>query len=76
MWDTSLIDGPLADPSDTAGYRLNVAPTVVCDAIEPYRVTPTKKLRQFFGAPTHRFVFPDEATARGLLAEYWIEDEA
>ena len=83
------ISAPIYDPEETDaegnvtravigwqdGYRLNVAPTVMCDELEPYRVTPNEKLRGFFGAQTYRLLFPDEATARGLMAEYWVESE-
>lgn len=74
-WNASLIDGPIEDPNDPTGYRLNVAPSVVCDEIEPYRVSPNEKLRRFAGAQTHRFLFPDEQTARALLGGFWIEGE-
>lgn len=57
------------------GYRLNVAPTVMSDALEPFRVTPGKRLRTFAGAQTYRLLFADEAEARLYLPEYWFEAE-
>jgi hypothetical protein len=57
------------------GYHLNVAPSVYTEALEPYRATPRNPRRVFSGAETIYLRFEDEAEARSMLADYWVEDE-
>ena len=86
-WDTSRIDGPI--PSFTflgldeqgqpifgdplPAYNLNIAPSVMTPALEPFRIEPQSPKRVFAGDPqdTVFLTFASEAEAREHLAEYW-----
>lgn len=72
-WNPALIDGPISIASDPTGYHLNVAPTVMTPALEPYRIVPATPERVFESASTVFLRFTSEAEARSLLSAYWIE---
>jgi hypothetical protein len=77
-WNPSLVDGPIEVHRDGElldGYHLNIAPWLMTDDLAAYAVTPENPVRIFAGGSTGWLKFPDEATARALLADYWIEDE-
>jgi hypothetical protein len=76
-WHTSLIDGPIEiyrDGELLEGYHLNVAPWLVTEGLAAYAVVPGNPVRIMLGGATGWLKFPDEVTARVLLADYWIED--
>jgi hypothetical protein len=88
-WNPSLIDGPLTiytfgEPDadgvrevtgTVPGYHLNVAPWLVTEEAAPYVQEPATPSCTFAGGSTGFLKFPDEATARALLADYWIEGD-
>jgi hypothetical protein len=55
------------------GYHVNIAPQAYTAEMEPYAVTPTLPRRVFAGAETVFLRFADEAEARLVLAQYWME---
>jgi hypothetical protein len=46
----------------------------VTEELAFYAVTPENPVRIFAGGSTGWLKFPDEATARVLLADYWIDE--
>lgn len=86
-WNQSLIDGPITvylygEPDENGvlavlgtvpGYHLNVAPWLLTDELTQYAVEPQNPQRYFAGGSQAFLKFPDEATARELLADYWTE---
>lgn len=89
---TSEIDGPIAvpgDPDPVTGevltwrpeYHLN-APLALfnanAEAMTPYRIFPASPSRIYAGdlAETVFLRFPDEATARAVLAAFWADPGA
>jgi hypothetical protein len=75
MWNSSLLDGPITIDG-APGYHLNVAPDIVGQELDAFRVFPDSPERQFAGADTVFLAFADEAQAREHLAVWWIEAEA
>ena len=87
-WNPALIDGPITvytygEPDADGvrpvtgtidGYHINVAPHLVTEELAVYAVVPENPARIFAGGSTGWLKFPDEATARALLADYWIDD--
>lgn len=57
------------------GYHINVAPEVYTPELEPYRTAPRNPRRVFAGAETVFLRFADEAEARAVLGDYWVEVE-
>ena len=88
-WNPALIDGPITvytygEPDADGvrpvtgtidGYHINVAPHLVTEELAVYAVVPENPARIFAGGSTGWLKFPDEATAKLLLADYWIEPE-
>ena len=74
-WNSSLIDGPISIPGVT-GYHLNIAPHLLTEEVEVYALVPENPQRYFAGGSQAFLKFPDEATAKLLLADYWIDDAA
>ena len=62
-------------PGTIPGYHLNVAPDIVGQEIDAFRVFPDSPERQFAGADTVFLAFADEAQAREHLAVWWIETQ-
>jgi hypothetical protein len=89
-WLSSLIDGPITvytygEPDadgvrpvtgTVPGYHLNIAPWLMTDELAVYSVVPQAPARIFAGGSTGFLKFPDEATAKALLADYWIKPGA
>lgn len=84
-WNTSIVDGPIPIEG-VSGYHLNLAPAAVPAEAVAYLVTPEPftPARTFAGDvqaqdgtwPATAFLrFPDEATARAVLAGLWMEPE-
>lgn len=90
MWNASQVNGPLNIPiygppaedgslpiiGEVPGYHLNACPSLASDALAPYVVEPQAPVNVWAGAPTLFLKFPDEATAKSALADYWIEQDA
>jgi hypothetical protein len=88
-WNPSLTDGPITvytygEPDADGirqvtgtipGYHINIAPWLMTDELAVYAVEPQNPMRVFAGGSTGFLKFPDEATARALLADYWIEGD-
>lgn len=53
------------------GYHLNMPADAVPEAAKPYLVDPAEPARVLAGTDTAFLKFPDEATARTVLAEFW-----
>ena len=89
-WNPALIDGPLTiytlgEPDadgvrevtgTVPGYHLNIAPWLMTEDMAPYTQEPNTPSVVFAGGATGFLKFPDEATARAVLADYWIDDAA
>ena len=78
-WNPSVIDGPIdvyRDDAPVPGYHLNIAPWLMTDELATYAVEPQEPARIFAGGSTGFLKFPDEATAKLMLADYWIDDAA
>ena len=87
MWDTSRIDGPIptfqflgldedGNPqfgAQTSAYNLNIAPHIMTDELEAYRIEPQIPKRVFAGAQTVFLTFESEAEAIAALGDYWTE---
>jgi hypothetical protein len=75
-WDLSVIDpGPAQAgiPAGDGAYHLNATQAVLnaCGAAAPYVVAPASPTTIWAGAPTVFLKFPDEATAKAILAAWW-----
>ena len=86
-WRADVIDGPIPSytflgldengapifGAQTSAYNLNIAPSVMTPALEPFRIEPQSPKRVFAGDPqdTVFLTFESEAEAREHLAEYW-----
>lgn len=78
MWNAALIDGSLSDMWE-GSYSLNVAPEVMTEALEAYRVEPETPSRVFAGddgtgSRTVFLSFASEAEAREALGAHWTAD--
>ena len=77
-WNAALIDGSLSDMWPGC-YSLNVAPEVMTEALEAYRVEPATPSRLFAGddgtgSQTVFLSFANEAEALEALAFYWTPE--
>ncbi len=86
-WNPSLTDGPITvytygEPDEdgvrpvtgtVSGYHINVASHLVVGDVAAYSLIPENPARIFAGGSTGWLRFPDEATAKLLLADYWLE---
>lgn len=86
-WNRSLLDGPIdvytyGEPDADGvrpvtgtieGYHLNIAPHLLTEELAVYAVEPENPARIFAGGSQAFLKFPDEATAREMLADYWTD---
>ena len=86
-WRTDVIDGPIPtfqflglDEEGNAlfgdqlpAYNLNIAPHIMTDELEAYRIEPQIPKRVFAGAQTVFLTFESEAEAIAALGDYWTE---
>ena len=86
-WRTDVIDGPIStfqflgldedgNPqfgAQTSAYNLNIAPHIMTDELEAYRIEPQIPKRVFAGAQTVFLTFESEAEAIAALGDYWTE---
>ena len=86
-WRTDVIDGPIptfqflgldeeGNPqfgAQTSAYNLNIAPHIMTDELEAYRIEPQIPKRVFAGAQTVFLTFESEAEAIAALGDYWTE---
>lgn len=84
-WNASLIDGPITiytygQPDEEGvrpvtgtvpGYHLNIAPEIMTNELEQFRIVPETPSQSFAGAETVFLKFTNEAQAKSNLAQYW-----
>ena len=59
--------------AQTSAYNLNIAPHIMTDELEAYRIEPQIPKRVFSGAQTVFLTFESEAEAIAALGDYWTE---
>jgi len=88
MWNLSIIDGPIDVPiygppdeegnreviGHRDGYHLNVSPEIMTSELEQFVIEPETPNRIFFGGETTFLKFPNEASAKSHLSEYWNDE--
>ena len=86
-WRGDVCDGPIptfaflgldedGNPqfgAQTSAYNLNIAPHIMTDELEAYRIEPQIPKRVFCGAQTVFLTFESEAEAIAALGDYWTE---